>query len=531
MQKQLIFYGAGNWAKWNLEAWLINGYTPLCFADADKSKHYTTISPFPGKEIPNEFDVFSLQEADRHYPDADIIIASAPGSISCTCDYIVSQGISPSRVGTVPKIATGNKYIFYGTDIHTKTKLKRWLFDGIVPVCFADDSKHDTKICIPSPKVQGEFAILPLNEALTRYPEANLHITVGPQSFQSTYNYLIAQGVQPSRIGGEPQHCTQLGHYIRIGGWHNSTCCASGRNWDYETTGNVKRDIELYYENCTQLRNALNSGNLTTCLGCPSLQPGQSEEPLKITYVNLSSGLHGSNCNIKCIYCNVELDKLSSSPKQNSDILEIIQYLAETERFEFLDYTAGELTVSPYRQDILALIKEKKWQGRIYTNALVYMEEIRVLLHEKSFVINCSLDAGTAETFANVKGVDCFERVIENLTKYAEGGGSNRSIQLKYIIMEGINCDKTDINGFIAVAKRVNAEVQISRDILTIQFPISDCVYAAVLYLVKQCVLQGIPYTILALTDDYVKRLENDGICLCFNKRTKHTIDIKENLL
>jgi molybdenum cofactor biosynthesis enzyme MoaA len=240
------------------------------------------------------------------------------------------------------------------------------------------------------------------------------------------------------------------------------------------------------------------------------LRDGRSDDELKINYINLSSGLPGGDrCNFKCCYCSYGEELGKCDRKDN--VYEIIQQIGELLDISFLSYNSGDITVSPYRDEILRIWKAKRWRGEISTNAAIYTEGIYDLLNHRLIELNVSLDAGTANTFTKIKGVDCFEKVVKNLEQYAMAG---KNILLKYIILEGINDNDADIDGFVEIAARINAKrVIISRNTARIFIKMTENEYSAVLRLARQSAARNLSYTLLKdflITDS--DRLKTDGL-------------------
>jgi adenine C2-methylase RlmN of 23S rRNA A2503 and tRNA A37 len=105
-----------------------------------------------------------------------------------------------------------------------------------------------------------------------------------------------------------------------------------------------------------------------------------------------------------------------------------------------------------------------------YTNCFIFDTEIENNLRLNPYSsINLSIDAGTPETWAKVKGVDNFDEVVRNLYKYAKACNRPEQITLKYIIIPGINDDLDDFLGVLKIMKdlQINA-IAISRDVKTI---------------------------------------------------------------
>jgi molybdenum cofactor biosynthesis enzyme MoaA len=235
---------------------------------------------------------------------------------------------------------------------------------------------------------------------------------------------------------------------------------------------------------------------------------GRSRDVL-INSITLSPGLPGGDiCNFKCVYCT----SFGTSSDSEDNVYGIIQQIGELPGFRSLVYNCGEITISPYKHEILQYWKIKKWKGEISTNAAVYMEEIGDLLCDRLITLNVSLDSGSAETFAKIKGVNCFEKVTKNLEKYAVAGGK---IQLKYVVIGGINDNKIDVDGFVTFAERINAQVKISRDLKLSFKKMSEKEYSTVLQLARQCTAMSVPYSIReAYLFMDTNRLKKDGVVL-----------------
>ncbi|MDR0498320.1 MAG: radical SAM protein [Holophagales bacterium] len=515
---KFIFYGAGQYAQKNLRQWILRGLVPLCFSDEDEGLHYKKISPH--KPAKTEFDIMPLKDALELCPDADVYVTinieADPKVYNDIRNYIISHGVAPESVGPVPSEPTGRKCIFYGSGLYAYHHLEQWVLSGIVPICFADSNpqKHGTKMRISTANVDGEFEVLPIHEALNRYPDAFLYITTDPESYDAAYEGLIARGVPPGRIGAPPQHCLFIGHqFLLSGSFGFSLCCNYGLHEQWSAVGKIREDVRDYYRRCETLRSDLNKGKLTICTGCRNLSPGASNEELKITTVTLDSGMPGATkCNFKCFFCfhGMNFEKKTHERSENLDsLLEILHYFAENEAVRQLNYSAAEITNSPDRVEILRLLKEKKWIGEMNSNGSGYVEEMKELLSENNYWLITSMDSGTPETFARVKGVDAFHKVVENLEKYAASDGQ---IYIKYILLEGINCGVPDLEGFVAVAERTKANVIIAWDMRNKFTAFSESQYEAAAYMARQCVSRNIPFVFRFDTPEYKNRLKSEGL-------------------
>jgi sulfatase maturation enzyme AslB (radical SAM superfamily) len=232
----------------------------------------------------------------------------------------------------------------------------------------------------------------------------------------------------------------------------------------FPRTDNIKNDYRKLEYIRSELIDNLNDGLPCSCTNCPLLEEGKNLARSDFFEICIGSGVHGSEkCNLQCSYCNVK-DVLNPKIKYKGyDVMDILDFASANIKSEylFLYYAAGEIAVSPYRDQIIDLWKKQNWHGLVNTNGAIYVEGIADLLRIGKVSLNCSLDAGTAETYFKIKGVNCFEKTINNLIKYVATGGS---IGLKYIFIKGVNDNEADIKGFFEIAAKLNAAVIFSRD-------------------------------------------------------------------
>ena len=97
-----------------------------------------------------------------------------------------------------------------------------------------------------------------------------------------------------------------------------------------------------------------------------------------------------------------------------------------------------------YLDDALQFCFERNIPQEIHTSSVLFSESIaRSLKHTRSF-LRISIDSGTPETYMKIKGVDCFNKVWENISRYREHG----RVVVKYVITMD-NSDINDLQGFI----------------------------------------------------------------------------------
>lgn len=91
-----IFYGAGGNAAMNFDKWLRGGDIPVCFADADVSKHHTM---FKGVEV------LPLLEAVSKHSDYEIYCTQSAENLQEVYDFLLCCGIPRDRINAFEKPA------------------------------------------------------------------------------------------------------------------------------------------------------------------------------------------------------------------------------------------------------------------------------------------------------------------------------------------------------------------------------------------------------------------------------------------
>lgn len=88
--------------------------------------------------------------------------------------------------------------IMYGAGFEAKKRLEEWEAASLIPSCFADSDPGKQHLFIQGKK---EFyEILPLHEAISRYPDYLLFITLLSESQESCRDYLLRQGISADII-------------------------------------------------------------------------------------------------------------------------------------------------------------------------------------------------------------------------------------------------------------------------------------------------------------------------------------------
>lgn len=193
------------------------------------------------------------------------------------------------------------------------------------------------------------------------------------------------------------------------------------------------------------------------CKNCYHIESKEWDEDDYIDYITIT---HFSNCNADCIYCsnNVEiLDRTNNIYK----ILPVLRSFKEQGIIRKdceLHIGGGEFTIYTECNELLDEFALSGF-ARVFvpTNAIVYSDSLFNAMNNpaSTTVIIVSLDSGSRNMYKKVKRVDKFDKVIENLVKYASTEESRSKIRLKYIILPTVNDNINEFKKFLKIAKRL----------------------------------------------------------------------------
>lgn len=128
------------------------------------------------------------------------------------------------------------------------------------------------------------------------------------------------------------------------------------------------------------------------------------------------------NCNLRCPFCGQWGKKgffadssgsLMSIDNWKQIIIQLDKYREKHGEIITVTVWGGEPMVSPYFDELLALLNEKNFYNEIITNGVLINEHIDIIRNHVDHLY-VSLD-GTREVHNAIRGVGVFERVTQNL--------------------------------------------------------------------------------------------------------------------
>lgn len=209
--------------------------------------------------------------------------------------------------------------------------------------------------------------------------------------------------------------------------------------------------LETFFELRKTTREEIMRGT-SPCLQCPQLvaSSGPHVEGI-IKYITFN---HFRECNSRCYYCDFWHATKKDIYRQRYSALPLLRQLMAGNRIPddaSISWGGGEPTILEEFDELMTLITERSLDNFVNTNGLRFSPVLANALKGNTRM-QLSLDSGTEETYAKVKGCNKFRQVVENLQRYAEANAKN--ISLKYIVARD-NSATPDILGFLSIVKRL----------------------------------------------------------------------------
>ncbi len=361
--------------------------------------------------------------------------------------------------------------IVYGAGLTAK-KLFGRICGKYTPLCFLDRD----------PKKQGrDFCGLPVlapEDGLRRYPNARILPAVSHLLRFDVTDWLLRQGVPVERIIGvygpveQRRGCVFLEQNVEFWKDEMRHCCSLVSTYQlpfvtaYGDTASESYD--RYVANSRKFVDMLqeDGSRPEICGKCRFLKYGYWPQR---TDLDLACIAVESPCNYNCSYCGGGSGPYGGCKLDDGTVMRhVLQILDHCERIGVLSdffhiwVGSGEPALHPMIGEIAERIKDRRCT--IATNASVYSEQIAGILRRGMSDIRVSIDAGTPETYAKIRGTppDMFERVWEDLSRYAKL--CDDGIELQYIVLPGRNTGDADIDGFCTRAGQIGCRVLINRD-------------------------------------------------------------------
>ncbi len=189
------------------------------------------------------------------------------------------------------------------------------------------------------------------------------------------------------------------------------------------------------------------------CKGCKFFEkqivPNFPKEK-NITFFTIN---HFTKCNSNCIYCGIR--RKTEDIKYN--LLPIIKQMVKNKIINdscLFNWGGGEPTICSEFEEIANFLHKNKLRQAINSSGIEFSNTILEGLKDGLMSIQISPDAGTEETYKKIKRQNNFNKVWENIEKYAQFPDM---LFVKYIFFSW-NANENDVKLFIQ--KCINAKVK-----------------------------------------------------------------------
>lgn len=187
---------------------------------------------------------------------------------------------------------------------------------------------------------------------------------------------------------------------------------------------------------------------LDRCKGCFFLKEQEWDDE---DYINYMVFNHWTLCNCKCKYCFTNEQSDFFNARENYNMYPVIKKLVDMGKVRGggeIGFGGGEPTLLPEFEPLLNLLLDAGCDNiRVHSSCVKYSQAIERGVKEGKVTLVVSVDSGCEETYTNIKRVNHFNKVWENLARYASNQTENKyKVKTKYIIFPGYNDNKEELD-------------------------------------------------------------------------------------
>ncbi len=326
---------------------------------------------------------------------------------------------------------------------------------GILPSGFCD---NDPKKQGRHPNSLPELEIFSFDQALSD-PAARFLVISPFHSSQIVGNLILERGVTPERILNyhpveQRKTCVRFAQNWMITDTAYYCCCME----DMPTFPHDPSDPKKGIETLEWVRNGLIDGTVPLpekCLNCFHNQKSYLYTSRKLNSFNFS---FRGWCNYKCDYCSAHQPDL----KHYNEKFYLEEYLTAMEKRDMVNdifsvlFATGEPTLNEKRLPLYRHCEEKQYFLDVFSNCSVLDMDLFDMAHRSPVIIRKSFDAGTPETYAKIKGVNRWEKMLENVHCYVQA--PYLALNPKYLFVPGINDNERDVENFVQLCEELKVD-------------------------------------------------------------------------
>ncbi len=211
-------------------------------------------------------------------------------------------------------------------------------------------------------------------------------------------------------------------------------------------------DWDSIFQKKREYRKRHREGNLSPqCLGCVFLEEKEWDED---DYINFLQFNHWTLCNSKCVYCYAVQNRDFYAKLVPYNVVPIIKDLVERNILRpggEVSFGGGEPTIYEDFEELIDILTENKFYNmRIHSSGIKFSPAIERAIKAGLLNVVVSVDSGSPEVYRQIKQVDQYHNVIENLRRYAEANTNGHGLMTsKYIIIPNVNDNISEIENWI----------------------------------------------------------------------------------
>jgi len=158
-----------------------------------------------------------------------------------------------------------------------------------------------------------------------------------------------------------------------------------------------------------------------------------------LTNVNLS---HYFTCNLKCKFCFTSMESYVRPIDTPGELMvQSIKYLLENEILDpngNIDIAGGEPALMSHVHEFFAVLDDYNVSVNVCTNGAIFSQPIYNYLKQnpQKTILMISADSAVPQTYEEMKGVNCCDKVWENIKKYSTATNLKDRLKIKMIITD-----------------------------------------------------------------------------------------------
>lgn len=191
------------------------------------------------------------------------------------------------------------------------------------------------------------------------------------------------------------------------------------------------------------------------CEGCIFLQEQDwDDDHTKISMINLD---YWTKCNSKCSYCHTMLDKERYNKLKNYNFLPILKDMIKRDILRpngHVSFGGGEVTLLHEFDKLLHIFMDFGFPlTRIHSSCIKYSKAVERGLKDGCVDLIVSVDSGSKEMHKKIKQVDSYDKVWNNLKRYASHQKDANAVKSKFILIPGENDIKQELDLWLEKSK------------------------------------------------------------------------------